>query len=65
MDFNQLISLELDSVKNILLKKGFHIEKIEYLNEPPGSLRVVRIQQIDADKVKILVFFHYDPLKKE
>ncbi len=65
MDFNQLISLELDTAKRLLLEKGYHTEEIEYLNKPPGSLRVVRIQETAAGKVKVLVFFHYDPLKKE
>lgn len=65
MDINQLLALPLDIALENLKENGCQIEKIDYLNEPPGSKRLVRVQKISADTVNILAAFHYDPLEKE
>lgn len=65
MDFSRFLALELNVAQKMLIHEGYRIEKIEFLNEPPGSLRVVRVQETSVKTVSILAAYHYDPLEKD
>lgn len=65
MDFNELLAMDFDSAQKLLLESGYHIDKIDFLNEPPGSKKVVRVQSSTSKSVNIIVSYHHDPIEKD
>lgn len=63
MDTNQLLALEFEVAQRLLKDNGYIIEKMIYLNEPPGSLKVVRLKELASNKVEVVVTYYLDPLK--
>lgn len=62
MDFNQLLAVEFELAQSILKENGYTIEKLSYLNAPPGSLKIVRVHEVLPNKVEVVVTYHLNPL---
>ncbi|MFZ7104627.1 MAG: hypothetical protein ACOWWO_18485 [Peptococcaceae bacterium] len=60
MKFAEVLLLDYFLGEKILAEKGYLIDKVTYLNQPPGVERIVRIKEKAGKCLELLVIYHHD-----
>jgi len=62
MDLNDFLACDFESVQRELEKNDYIINVIKYLNNPPGTIKIVRIREVSPKNVELVVTYHHETL---
>ncbi|MFZ5943675.1 MAG: hypothetical protein ACOYVD_06175 [Bacillota bacterium] len=63
MDFENILAMKLVEAKIVLEAEGYAIDKVNFLNQPPGTARIVRVKKTKLNSIELLVTWHEDTLQ--
>lgn len=58
MEILDILALTLDEAKKIVKDNNYEIKSLSYINEPPGTERIVRVKVLEEKYLDILVAYH-------
>lgn len=58
MILENILALSLEKGEKILEEENYNINSLQYLNNPPGDLRIIRVKEKKEKSLDILVAYH-------
>ncbi|KJS87487.1 MAG: hypothetical protein JM58_03875 [Peptococcaceae bacterium BICA1-8] len=62
MDLNDFLACDFENAQRELRECGYIISDIKYLNNPPGTIKIVRIGEVFSKNIELVVTYHHNTL---